>query len=631
MASKLVAFAWASVNEAAARANRVWHGSHQSFVAFNAIIIFYSLFGNRLDLVYNIAIFAFLSRSALYSYLLWAFPSGLFICISIIVALAGFLVLPLRETPTTAWKGPERPYLIPCRTTHSRLVPVKHSFSYSYLTVGIPVGQKGSVNGMISVDEHSYSPLGTKFPLGELFACSWFSIRASDHLQRGHEELDLRQKLDLYLDSEGLDPKDFPHAYLITVPRFAGYSFNPVSFWYLYSKTRTLSAMILEVNNTYDERRPYIVLRDSSADTGTSTARARIEGSRVKDFYVSPFNFRKGDYSVLSSDPLEPGMDRFRGIDVKITLNSSKGHPKLVARLISTGPAINPATLGAFSKLEFLAKWFWIGFATVPRIVKEAVLLLYQRKLHVKDKPEPLIGTLGRRPTSVEKLLESRFRQYLEFLVHSSRRPVSVKYSTSGFLSGIGVTFTSQQGEDSQDYEQLDLRVLTPDFYSRFIQYSVSLDGIISELREHRTVWINTPELLSGIFSPLAFTRREPLSATISDTMFSTLIRKLRRRPPNACSDSASVHLPRTLQPLENIKNIGVSSMDEYFMAFADKGVRRRYKWAIIRQLIADRYLMGRMEILNQGIVAARLGIALACASWLRQTPVDVVVLGGHA
>ena len=154
-----------------------------------------------MDLLYNIAIVTFPYRSALYSYLLLVLPPGLLICL-IVSALLRFLVGPLQKIPTATWHGPGQPYLIPCRTTHSRLFPVKHSFSYYYLAVGIPVGFKGNVKGMIGIDDRLTSSIWTKFPFSDLFACSWFSIRASNHLQRGQEELSLRQRLDLYLQSE---------------------------------------------------------------------------------------------------------------------------------------------------------------------------------------------------------------------------------------------------------------------------------------------------------------------------------------------------------------------------------------------------------------------------------------------
>ncbi|KAH8787814.1 hypothetical protein F5883DRAFT_222 [Diaporthe sp. PMI_573] len=158
---------------------------------------------------------------------------------------------------------------------------------------------------------------------------------------------------------------------------------------------KTLSAIVLEVNNTFDERRPYLLIPDVKADPshGIHGQRRQIKGSRVKDFHVSPFNSRKGHYSVTANDPLGPEMNGFRGIDVTITLKSSHGHPKLVARLCSDGPAVNPIGLGPVSRLFFLAKWFWIGFATLPRIFWQAAVLLYFVKLKMWDKPEPLVET----------------------------------------------------------------------------------------------------------------------------------------------------------------------------------------------------------------------------------------------
>ena len=53
-------------------------------------------------------------------------------------------------------EGP-KPLFFPSRTTHTRLFPKTHSFSYSYLLVGIPVGWQGSVGGMLSADQGTHS------------------------------------------------------------------------------------------------------------------------------------------------------------------------------------------------------------------------------------------------------------------------------------------------------------------------------------------------------------------------------------------------------------------------------------------------------------------------------------------
>lgn len=90
-------------------------------------------------------------------------------------------------------------YLIPCRVTHRRRVPKKHSFSYSYLTVGIPVGFRGSVDGMISVDEPD---IPTSWLSGAWHLKNWFRVDSSDYLERGSNKLGLRGKLYNYLVSQ---------------------------------------------------------------------------------------------------------------------------------------------------------------------------------------------------------------------------------------------------------------------------------------------------------------------------------------------------------------------------------------------------------------------------------------------
>lgn len=384
--------------------------------------------------------------------------------------------------------------------------------------------------------------------------------------------------------NQGVDPALYPYAYLITAARFAGYSFNPVSLWYLYLGDKTLSAVVLEVNNTFDERRPYLLVRGRSPESShpSDDQRLQIKGSRVKDFHVSPFNSRTGSYSVETRDPLGPGMNGFRGIVVTITLNSSKGQPKLVARLLSDSPAVDPASLSLLSKSIFLARWSWVGFATLPRIFWQAALLLYRLKLDMQNKPEPLVGTLGRHATSVEKSLELCFIKYLEYLVRRSPSPVLVKYYTSGLMSRTEKIFTSPNCNNSENANILELRVLTPGFYSRFIHYCNDLEAVTTALNIHKTISVDRPELLPCVFVETSIISR-PVS--LSDRMVSSLFRKMRQG--------------QTFP----------SAMDVYM--FGEKQqLKWQYQWAVFRQLIAERYFMGRTELLDWMTDMMRIGIA---------------------
>lgn len=102
-----------------------------------------------------------------------------------------------QNSPTQTLK----PLLFPCRTTHTRLFPKKHSFSYSYLCVGIPIGWQGSLNSFLSVDFRGHLT-GKAY---KQWWPSWFSIMSSDYLNRGSHAAGLKGKLDDYLESQVCD------------------------------------------------------------------------------------------------------------------------------------------------------------------------------------------------------------------------------------------------------------------------------------------------------------------------------------------------------------------------------------------------------------------------------------------
>jgi DUF1365 family protein len=143
----------------------------------------------------------------------------------------------------------------------------------------------------------------------------------------------------------------FPIIYLLTSPRFFGYMFSPVSFWYLYTEDHELKHVIAEVNNTFGERRMYLF-----SETGSSE---RFSSTLSKDFHVSPFNSRKGSYILTTTDPA-----KIRNISLNVTLLSSKGHSKLVARWWSVEKSINPESHSTYRSLLFLFIWGWTVLVT---------------------------------------------------------------------------------------------------------------------------------------------------------------------------------------------------------------------------------------------------------------------------
>ena len=237
-------------------------------------------------------------------------------------------------------------------------------------------------------------------------------------------------------------PDDYPIAYLVTSPRLLSYKFSPASFWFLYSKDRKLTAMIAEVNNTFDERRMYFLQEKDSgnschrihdmapgaANEAEDFEKGYFRHAWPKDFHVSPFSSRKGSYVLKARDPTALIIQQPAGcktlneeiIDISASLLSSKGRVKLVTRLSSIGAPLDPIHMSPTEFLVFFSSWWWIGLMTCeslltithltltimwidPRIVLQAIKLAHRRGLSIWYRPEVRPSAVPRRATSSEE------------------------------------------------------------------------------------------------------------------------------------------------------------------------------------------------------------------------------------
>ncbi|KAL2256012.1 hypothetical protein VTK26DRAFT_2350 [Humicola hyalothermophila] len=511
---------------------------------------------------------------------------------------------------TPQWDGPGKVLLFPCRTFHSRMLPKKHSFSYSYLAVGIPVGFEGNAGGLVWVRGKQAGRFSWPSIASGLLA-AWFTIDAGDYLERGKSELGLRGKLDEYLQIQGIPPATYPYAYLITAPCFLGYHFNPVSFWYLYDADKHLVAMILEANNTFNERRMYLLTRhDGSGDRGFPQAVFRQ--SWQKDFHVSPFNPREGTYTLAASDPLRPSMQGIGQISNTISLASTKGHVKLRCSLLSSGPAIDPCTMTAYDKFRFLASWWWVGFLTLPRIFKEAFFLSFRNNLHMWCKPEPLRQSIGRRANSTERQLEPIFRNYLQHLVEQSATPLAVKYSASGIPQWLPQRMLSRAARNTNGVaaEEFEFKVLTPAFYTRFVHYSHDLEAFFCELNDSRTIWVSRPDLLRNLALQKAMSVAE--FSTVYEYTYFNIIQKLRVRPGRSEEPLALGGMPAESPRGVGSRRPGISSMDVYVLAHESARGRTTYAGCVLKLFLADWISFSSVPLLE-----AQRFLLQACLTWL--------------
>lgn len=92
------------------------------------------------------------------------------------------------------------------------------------------------------------------------------------------------------LDTHGLPEAD-GEIIVLTLPRFLGYAFNPVSFWFCLDQQGALRAVLADVSNTFGERHRYLCHHD---DRRPILGNEWLEVRKI--FHVSPFMEVKGSY-----------------------------------------------------------------------------------------------------------------------------------------------------------------------------------------------------------------------------------------------------------------------------------------------------------------------------------------------
>jgi DUF1365 family protein len=177
-----------------------------------------------------------------------------------------------------------RSCLYECQVMHHRFAPRDHRFAYRIFLFGMDLDELGeldvavpflSVNrrNLYSFREDDYLPTGGAVHNG----------RASAAVPPGRA---LKERVLAFARERGVDLPG-GRVVLLTLPRVAGYLFNPVSFYYCFDSDGRPAAAIAEVTNTFREMKPYFLGPGAlAASDGAAAFQARMP----KFFYVSPFS-----------------------------------------------------------------------------------------------------------------------------------------------------------------------------------------------------------------------------------------------------------------------------------------------------------------------------------------------------
>lgn len=233
-------------------------------------------------------------------------------------------------------------YLYECEIVHTRISPKKHSFSYKVF--------------MFAIDLDQFP----KLPLLSRNHFNIFSIDDRDHIHTDPEK-NIRQNLTDFLAGHGTPIPSDAKITLLTFPRILGYSFNPVSFYYIYSNNGTPLTAIAEVTNTYREMKLYPL--------GTPDTQGKLDHTTPKEFYISPFSDPNDTFHFRLHQPTDTW--------TVFIDNLTTGKPTLLSQIHSTRTELTTPRLAWFT-----LKYPLLSLTIILRIHLHALLLFLKKIPH---------------------------------------------------------------------------------------------------------------------------------------------------------------------------------------------------------------------------------------------------------
>lgn len=146
---------------------------------------------------------------------------------------------------------------------HSRFFPKKYNFNYRFFWT------------KFDIDE--LNELDSKFFFFSRNRFNLISFYDRDHFNLGHQ--DTRKNIEAFFSENGIH-EEILKIELVTNPRILGYTFNPVSFYFI--ETTNNPYAIIAIGNTFNEQKPYLLRPELKKDNEWIF-------TTKKEFYISPF------------------------------------------------------------------------------------------------------------------------------------------------------------------------------------------------------------------------------------------------------------------------------------------------------------------------------------------------------
>lgn len=187
--------------------------------------------------------------------------------------------------------------------------------------------------------------------------------------------------------------------------------------------------------------------------------------------------------------------------------------------------------------------------------------------------------------------------------MEQSQEPFNITLYTAIPDDPLQIITTTHPSRPGEQPRQLEIRVLTPAFYSRFVHYAYTSEAFDRECiftdEKNRTLWISRPQLLPLLINTPSHTQTDETladSKSYSSELRWRLLRKLRCAPMSTSYESTPGKVETSTQ---DVRSLPYSEFDQYVRHLPDRAWPGKYRRTVTKLFLAQRFSMGFPEIVG--------------------------------
>jgi hypothetical protein len=196
------------------------------------------------------------------------------------------------------------------------------------------------------------------------------------------------------------------------------------------------------------------------------------------------------------------------------------------------------------------------------------------------------------------------FKEYISLLLEHSPQPFYITLQTAIPDEPTATIASTHVPGRNQAAKEIEMRILTPAFYSRFVHYAYTSEAFDRECvftdEKNRTLWISRPELLQVLLHGQSVSGNRSqfnVKRSYADELRWNLLKRLRCSP---ALPAYAVSTPGNAElTMEDVRSLPFSGLDHCMRSLHGHAKAGAYRRTVTKLFVAQRFASGYTEIIR--------------------------------